>query len=151
MPHLKMRIRISIIKKITAGQAICRKKNSNGRRPLDNQNGQVIVELALMMPFLAVILLALVIIYELSAKQVGALEILRQEMRESINAEASGPFRAGSEHQTIWVDIPGKMKQVFNTPFITQDLEIDYYKGSYHGYFLTRYHNRGKRIRDINL
>ncbi len=121
------------------------------KHPLGNQDGQVIVELALMMPFLAVILLALVIIYELSAKQVGALETLRQEMRESMNAEAAGPFRADTEHETIWVDIPGKMKQVFNAPFLTQDLEINYYKGSYHGYTLTKYHNRGKRIREINL
>jgi hypothetical protein len=146
-----MRIRKTITKKITAKQNRCRPNKSGRQRPLDNQKGQVIIELALMMPFLAVILLALVIVYELSAKQVYTQETLRQEMRESINAAAAGPFRADTEKQTIWVHIPGKMKEVFNTPFITQDLKIDYYKGSYHGYALTKYHNRGRRIREINF
>lgn len=103
------------------------------------------------MPFLAMILLAMTIIYEFSAKQVGALEILRQEMRESMNDNAAGPFHAKTGHQTIWVDIPGKMKQVFKAPFIKQDLEIKYYEGSYHGFALTKYHNRGRSIRKINL
>lgn len=129
-----------------------REKNGSGqKRPIDNQKGQVIVELALMMPFLAIILLALVIIYEFSAKNVGALETMRQEMRESMNDNAAGPFHAKTGRQTVRVDVPGKMKQVFQTPFIEQELSIDYYEGSYHGFALTRYHNRGRRIREINL
>ncbi len=138
------------ITEMTADQISCGEKNSRVHNPLGSQKGQVIIELALMMPFLAVILLALVIVYELSAKQVNTMETLRQEMRESINAAAAGPFRPDTEKMTIWVHIPGKMKEIFNTPFITQDLKIDYYKGSYHGYKLTRYHNRGRRIREIN-
>lgn len=118
---------------------------------IDDQKGQVIIEFALMMPFLAIVLLALVLIYEFSSKQVVAMEALRQEMRESMNAGAPGPFRADTTKQTIRVDLPGKMKQVFNAPYIEKDLDITYYKGSYHGFALTKYHNRGRRIREINF
>lgn len=127
------------------------KNRPDEKRPLDNQKGQVIIELALLMPFLAMILLAVVIIRELGAKQVGALETLRQEMRESMNDSAPGPFLPRTGHQTIWVDVPGKMKEVFKAPFIRQDLDIEYYEGSYHGYRLTKYHNRGRSRRKINF
>jgi hypothetical protein len=139
------------IKRNIIGRQGLRKTCFAGKQTLDNQKGQVIVELALMMPFLAIILLALTIIYEFSAKQVGAMETLRHEMRESMNAGAPGPFRAKTAQHTIRVDIPGKMKQVFQAPFIKQDLSINYYEGSYHGFSLTKYHNRGRRIREINL
>lgn len=139
------------MKQRISDQCMRGKNGPGGKCPLGNQKGQVIVELALMMPFLAMILLALTIIYELGAKQVGALEILRQEMRESMDTNAAGPFRADMERQTVRVDIPGTMKQVFNTPFISQDLAITYYEGSYQGFGLTKYHNRGRRIREINL
>lgn len=121
------------------------------RWPIDNQQGQVIVELTLLMPFLAMVLLALVITYEFSFKQVGAMEIIRQEMRKNMNDGAASFFRSDTARQTIRVDIPGKMKQVFNAPFIEQDLHITYYMGSYQGFGLTKYHNRGRRIREINL
>ncbi|RJP36327.1 MAG: hypothetical protein C4548_16080 [Desulfobacteraceae bacterium] len=126
-------------------------ESSGNSYKIDNQNGQVIIELALMMPFLAIVLLALALIYEFSSKQVVAMETIRQEMRESMDAGAPGPFLADTTKQTIRVDIPGKMKQVFNAPYIEKDLRITYYKGSYHGFALTKYHNRGTRIREINF
>ena len=115
---------------------------------LKNQKGVAIVELTMMMPFLAILLLALAVTHEFSSKQVAALVNIRHEMRHSMNNNASGSFRRTIKQKTISVDVPGKMKQYFGKSVISQTLKIEFYEGSYHGYGKNKYHpiNGRRRI-----
>ena len=109
---------------------------------LRNQKGQAIVELAFMMVFLAVILLAMVIIHELGMKSTIAIDSLRQEMRSSMRANAGAPFAGNRVNKDVFVNIPGKMKQVFGRPFIKVSHKIEFYEGSYQGNSLSKYNLR---------
>ncbi|MFH1156011.1 MAG: hypothetical protein V1793_19565 [Pseudomonadota bacterium] len=114
------------------------------------QQGQMIVELALMMPFLGMVLLAMFIISEVSSAQGGAMESLRSSMRQSMYANAGGVFHKKKAKTAIFVDVPGKMKQVFKTPAIFQEFEINYYEGSYQGSGKNLYRTLGQPYREIN-
>ena len=127
------------------------KPSASYRFFLKNQRGQAIVELALMMTFLAMILLALVIIHELGIKNILAIDSLRYDMRVSMLNNARNPFTNNVVQKDVFVDIPGKMKQVFGTPFITTHHEISFYEGSYQGSGDSKYNNRGKLYRKIDL
>jgi hypothetical protein len=98
-----------------------------------NQRGQAVVELSLMMTFLAMILLALIIFYEMGAKNISAIETLRHEMRLSMFQNADNPFTKKTVQTDVFVDIPGKMKQVLRMPFISTHQQIEFYEGSYQG------------------
>jgi Flp pilus assembly pilin Flp len=100
---------------------------------LENQHGQAIIEFAFLATFLAIILLAMVIIHELGMKNTIAIDLLRQEMRGSMLASAGNPFAKNKVQKDVFVDIPGKMKQVFDAPFFTAHHEIEFYEGSYQG------------------
>jgi hypothetical protein len=115
-----------------------------------NQRGQAVVELSLMMAFLAVILLALVIIHELGVKNIFAIEALGHEMRVSMHGNAPNPFTINSVQKDVFVDIPGRMKQVFNTPYIKTHHQIQFYEGSYQGSGDSKY-NRKFLFRKIDL
>jgi hypothetical protein len=106
---------------------ICKKLST------DNQRGQAVVELSLMMTFLAMILLALIIFYEMGAKNISAIETLRHEMRRSMFQNAENPFTKKMVQTDVFVDIPGKMKQVLGMPFIATHQQIEFYEGSYQG------------------
>lgn len=97
------------------------------------QSGQAVIELSLMMMFLAMILLALVIIHELGYKNILAIENLRNEMRISMDQNAPSPFAKNIVQEDIFVDVPGQMKAVFGGPFLYQTHKIEYYEGSYQG------------------
>ena len=132
---------IQIIRRSILGSAV----------PVKNEKGQAIIELALMLPLLAVILMALVVTYEFSSKQVTALVTIRDDMRHSMNNSAQGSFRRNMKQKTIHVDVPGKMKWFFGTPFISQTLKIEFYEGSYHGKKKNTYQKYGTSLRQINL
>jgi hypothetical protein len=119
--------------------------------PLKNRKGQAIIELTLMMPLLAVMLLSLVVICEWGSKKVEALGDIRHEMRLSMNENAAGRFKKNMKQKNIYVDIPGKLKWYFGTPFIFQTLKIEFYEGSYHGKKKNKYHRFGTSLRQINL
>lgn len=118
--------------------------------PSGNQRGQAVVELSLMMAFLAVILLGLVILHELGVKNIFALEGLRHEMRVSMLNHARNPFLMNTVRKDVFVDIPGKMKQVFGTPYIATHHQIEFYEGSYQGSGDSKY-NRRFLYRKIDL
>ncbi|RJP84610.1 MAG: hypothetical protein C4518_19040 [Desulfobacteraceae bacterium] len=104
-----------------------------GRDFQKNQNGQAVIELALMMTFLAMILLALMIIHELQYKNILTIEALRNEMRISMDRNAPGPFTKNIKQKDVFVEVPGRMKEVFGAPFLSQPHRIEYYEGSYQG------------------
>jgi hypothetical protein len=131
--YLKLR-KIIICKKLSAG----------------NQRGQAVVELSLMMTFLAIILLALIIFYEMGAKNISAIESLRHEMRLSMFQNAQNPFTKKTVQTDVFVDIPGKMKQVLGRPFISTHQQIEFYEGSYQGSGDSIY-NRKELYREILL
>ena len=116
-------------------------------RKLD-QKGQAVVELALLLPFLAIILLATVIIYEYSSKKVISSIKLRHEMRKSMYSGASRNFNLVTKTERIRVELPGRMKQVFQMPFISDELEIKFYQGSHKGYRQNKFWMR-KSLRNI--
>jgi len=93
-----------------------------------NQRGQAVVELSLMMTFLAMILLALIIFYEMGAKNISAIESLRHEMRISMFQNAQNPFTKKTVQTDVFVDIPGKMKRVLGRPFITTHSKLKFTK-----------------------
>lgn len=103
------------------------------RRLPKDQGGQAVIELALMMTFLAMILLALIIIHELQYKSILAIETLRHEMRMSMDQNAAGPFTKNKVRKEVFVEIPGRMKDVFGAPFLSQPHQIEYYEGAYQG------------------
>lgn len=109
---------------------------------LKNQQGQAIIELALLMTFLAIILLAMVIIHEVGMKNTVAIDSMRQEMRNSMDDHKRGPFAKNSVQKDIFVDIPGKMKQIFGAPYIDVHHEIEFYEGSYQGSGDNKYRRR---------
>ncbi len=113
--------------------SIFRKTVSFLKLSTGNQRGQAVVELSLMMTFLAMILLALVIFYEIGAKNISAIETLRHEMRMSMFQNAQNPFTKNTVQKDVFVDIPGKMKQVLGRPFISTHQQIEFYEGSYQG------------------
>lgn len=115
-----------------------------------NQRGQAVVELSLMMTFLAVILLGLVIVHELGVKNIFAMEALRHEMRISMLNNARNPFAPNTVEKDVFVDIPGKMKQVFGAPDIRTHHQIEFYEGSYQGPGDSKY-NRRFLYRKIDL
>ena len=119
--------------RIFRGTAASPRFRSRAIACLGNQHGQAIIELALLATFLGVILLGMVIIHELGLKNTIAIDFLRQEMRDSMLASAGNPFIKNTLHRDVFVDIPGKMKQVFGKPFIDTRLEIKFYEGSYQG------------------
>jgi len=104
-----------------------------GREPQKGQNGQAVIELALMMTFLAMILLALMIIHELQYKNILTIETLRHEMRVSMDQNAADPFAKNIVQKDVFVELPGRMKDVFGAPFLSQTHKIEYYEGSYQG------------------
>jgi hypothetical protein len=114
------------------------------------QSGQAVIELALMMTFLAMILLALIIIHELQYKSILAIEALRHEMRESMDVSAAGPFAKNIVQKDIFVELPGRMKKVFGAPFLTQLHQIEYYEGSYQG-AEDNYYRKKELYREIRL
>jgi hypothetical protein len=109
---------------------------------LQNQHGQAVIEFAFLATFLAIILLAMVVIHELGMKNTIAIDSLRQEMRDSMRAGAGNPFTKNSVQKDVFVDIPGKMKQVFGAPFVTTHHEIEFYEGSYQGSGDNKYRRR---------
>lgn len=121
-----------------------------GRNLQDDQSGQAVIELALMMTFLAMILLALIIIHELQYKSILAVETLRHEMRESMDAAAAGPFVKNTARKDVFVALPGRMKAVFGAPFLSQLHQIDYYEGSYQGTG-DSYYQKKELYREIRL
>ena len=116
--------------------------------PKKGQSGQAVIELSLMMTFLAIILLALVIIHELGYKNILAIEKLRNDMRISMDRNAPNPFAKNIVQKEIFVDVPGRMKDVFGGPFISQTHKIEYYEGSYQGSGNSFYRKR-KLFREI--
>jgi hypothetical protein len=98
-----------------------------------SQSGQAVIELALMMTFLAMILLALIIIHELQYKSILTIETLRHEMRVSMDQNTTGPFTKNRVQKEVFVEIPGRMKDVFGAPFLSQPHQIEYYEGAYQG------------------
>lgn len=127
-----------------------RKSRPARRIIFGDQNGQAVVELSLMMMFLAAILLALVIFHEVGFKNIFAMEALRHDMRVSMLNSARNPFSMNSVQKNVFVDIPGKMKQVLGTPFIATRHEIEFYEGSYQGSGDSKY-NRRFLYRKIDL
>lgn len=117
---------------------------------IGNQAGQAVTELALMMTFLAVILLGLVVVSGFASKNVSALEKLRFEMRVSMHDNAGGPFARKIVEETVMVDIPGRMKQVFRVPSLSKDHRIEFYEGAYTGRGISYYVARG-RVRNVDL
>ena len=115
-----------------------------------NQRGQAVVELSLMMTFLAMILLALIIFYEMGAKNISAIESLRHEMRISMDINKENPFTQKKVQTDVFVDIPGKMKRVLGRPFIITHQQIEFYEGSYQGSGDSIY-NRRELYREILL
>lgn len=116
------------------------------------QEGQAVIELALMMTFLAAILLGLVLVSAFVSENVSSVEKLRFDMRVSMHANADGPFARNFMEETAMVDVPGRMKQVFNAPFLSKDHRIDFYEGSYPGagnsYYVRRYLYRNVDLQD---
>ena len=98
-----------------------------------SQKGQAVIELALMMVFLAAILLGIVIVAEFTSKNVSALESIRHEMRVSMADKSAGTFSFNTANQTVTVNIPGRMSRLFGTPVISQEHNLYFYEGSYHG------------------
>jgi len=117
-----------------------------------DQKGQAVTELALMMTFLAVILLGMVIVSGFASRNVLAVEKLRFDMRVSMHDNADGPFVRRDIEEVVRVDVPGRMKQVFRTPFLSNTHRIEFYEGSYTGrgksYYRTRYRVRNVDIQD---
>ena len=120
-------------KSIFRGSAAFKRSRTLAAVCLHNQRGQAIIEFAFLATFLAIILLAMVIIHELGMKNTIAIDSLRQEMRGSMLAGAGNPFAKNRVQKDVFVDIPGKMKQVFDAPFFTAHHEIEFYEGSYQG------------------
>jgi len=118
---------------------------------IGNQDGQAVIELSLMMVFLAAVLLAMVILAEFTSKNVSALGRIRHQMRVSMSDNASGDFTRNFKSEDIRADIPGKMKQILKTPFISQTQRIDFYEGSYKGAGINYYQNYGSLIRIVDL
>jgi hypothetical protein len=110
----------------------------------------MIVELAMMMIFLAMVFLAVIIVSEVSTRHLYAVESLRSQMRRSMHAAAAGPFQKKEDETVIAVDVPGKMRQVFDTPFILQKMKFHYYEGSYQGQGRNVYRTLGQKVREIN-
>lgn len=108
----------------------------------ENQCGQAVTELALMMTFLAVVLLGMVVVSDFASKNVAAVEKLRFDMRVSMHENAGGAFSRRIMEEVVMVEVPGRMKQVFRTPFLSKDHRVEFYEGSYTGrginYYLTR-------------
>ncbi len=117
----------------------------------ENQKGQAVIELAIIMCFLAMILLGLTIIAEFASKNVIALQTLRQEMRVSMAENADGPFTFREKTEVVTVNVPGRMKSVFGTPFISQDHRISFYEGSYQGAGKSFYRKQGNLVRKIDI
>jgi hypothetical protein len=86
--------------------------------------------------------LALVIVHELCIKNISAIEALRHEMRISMLIQAPNPFAPNRVEKDVFVDIPGKMKNVFGTPFIHTRHQIEFYEGSYQGAGDSKYNRR---------
>ncbi len=116
-----------------------------------NQDGQAVIELALLMVFLAAILLAMVIMAEFTSKNVSALGTIRHKMRVSMADNASGDFTRNGKWEDVRVSVPGRMKQILNTPFISQTQRVEFYEGSYKGAGINYYKNYGSLIRIVDL
>ncbi len=97
------------------------------------QSGQAMVELSLMMLFLAAILLAMIILAEFTTKNVSALEKIRYEMRVSMDNNAGSDFAYNRKSETVIVEMPGLTGRMLGFPFISQTQSIEYYEGSYQG------------------
>ncbi len=109
------------------------------------------MELALIMGFLAFILLSMMIIAEFTSKNNKALSEIRYQMRVSMAQNAASPFSHAFKEEHVHVQVPGRMKDVFKTPTISQTQRIDYYEGSYHGEGINFYRTRGRFVRQIEI
>lgn len=100
---------------------------------INNQRGQAITELSLMMLFLAVVLLGMIFIAVYLSQNVSAAEKVRYEMRLSMYRNAQGPFKENTKEIGVQVDLPGLMKRIFKTPFLESRHKIEFYEGAYTG------------------
>lgn len=120
-----------------------------GRNKL-GQKGQAVIELSLMMTFLAMILLALIIIHELQYKNILTIETLRHEMRVSMDQNAADPFTKKIVQKDVFVELPGRMKDVFSAQDLSQTHKIEFYEGSYQGIGDSHYQKK-ELYREIRL
>jgi len=98
-----------------------------------NQKGQAVTELSLMMAFLAAILMGMIFISVFLSANVSTIEKLRFEMRLSMFQNAHGPFKKNIKEKTVIIDLPGRTKQIFNSPFLRHRHHIEFYEGAYTG------------------
>ncbi len=109
------------------------------KEKLEDQSGVAIVEFCLMLPILVIILMFLLIIYEYNLKQVTVLEELRYGMRKSIDDNAASPFRHRTVTESLFVEIPGRMKNVVGKPFIRESMTLSFYEGCNQGIGKNKY------------
>lgn len=121
------------------------------RKPvINNQDGQAITELSLMMLFLAVVLLGMIFIGVYLSANVSAAEKVRSDMRISMYQNAQGPFKKNIKEQAVHIELPGLMKRIFNTPFLESLHKLEFYEGSYTGRGKSYYTER-ELYREIEL
>ena len=109
---------------------------------MGNSNGQAMVEFALMLPAIIVIMMFLIITYNLVSEMITVHEDLRFEVRKAVASKAPSSF--GQVFKEAWatVEIPGRMKYVFNRESIRQKLTLESYGGCYHDFYINKFRMR---------
>ena len=109
---------------------------------IKNNKGQALIEFGLMLPLFVIVMIFLIIIYDLTNTQITVQENIRYEVRKSIDLNAKGKFRPREKTGDVFVEVPGRMKNILEIPFISQTMKLSYYEGCYQGLYKNKFRKR---------
>ncbi len=139
---------------IKSGTLLAMKGVRPTRRLTDN-NGAVMVEFAMMMPLIIILMVFLMATYEFVEQMITVQQDIRYELRTSIDKNSGGPFHRvivpGGGSSNVFVEMPGKMKDILGRPYIRSTMTLSGYEGCYQQRGHSKYGNRARPIRLINI